>query len=116
MVNTDAILRLLLPEFLIDFFNITATGNQNGVLHIFFEEKNAIPEELKSRTLNSKGFMPEITVEDFPLRGKSVKLHIKRRRWLDMNSKEIVQRDWNLVASGTRMTQDFAEFLKKICR
>jgi tRNA A58 N-methylase Trm61 len=43
-----------------------------------------------------------------------VKLHIKRRRWTDKNSAEILQRDWNLIAKGTRMTQDFAEFLKKI--
>ncbi|MDN3607082.1 ISAon1 family transposase N-terminal region protein, partial [Kaistella yonginensis] len=45
-----------------------------------------------------------------------VKLHIKRRRWTDKNSGKILQRDWNLIAKGTRMTTDFAEFLKKISR
>lgn len=64
--------------------------------------------------VQSKGFLPEITVDDFPLRGKSVKLHIKRRRWTEVKSGDIIQRDWNLIAKGTRMTQDFAEFLKKI--
>ena len=116
MVNSDEILKLLLPEFLVEFFAIMRAEQKDGILHIYFEEKNVIPDELKERNLNSKGFVPEITVEDFPLRGKSVKLHIKRRRWLDVDTKETVQRDWNLVASGTRMTQDFAEFLKKICR
>lgn len=116
MLNSYEILRLLLPEFLIEYFDITGISNIDDVLHISFEEKNIIPDEFKERTLNSKGFLPEITVEDFPLRGKPVKLHIKRRRWLDMKSQETLQRDWNLIAKGTRMTQDFAEFLKKISR
>jgi hypothetical protein len=63
--------------------------------------------------LKSLGFLPEITVEDFPPWGKSMKLHVKRRRWTDKNSGDILQRDWNLFAKGTRMTQDFAEFFKK---
>jgi hypothetical protein len=66
--------------------------------------------------LQSKGVVPEITVDDFPLRGKTVKLHIKRRRWTDTKNDNIIQRDWSLIAKGTRMTQDFAEFLKKISR
>ena len=31
--------------------------------------------------LHSKGFLPEIEVQDFPIRGKAVYLRIKRRRW-----------------------------------
>lgn len=116
MLNSFEILRLLLPEFLIEYFDITAISTIDDVLHISFEEKNIIPDEFKERNLNSKGFHPEITVEDFPLRGKAVKLHIKRRRWLDRDNHETLQRDWNLIAKGTRMTQDFAEFLKKISR
>ena len=62
----------------------------------------------------SKGFSPEIKVEDFPLRGKSVLLHIKRRRWTLVDSGKIVKRDWELVAKGTRITSEFASFLKDI--
>ena len=72
------------------------------------------PKEEKERTLVAHGFHNEITIQDFPLRGKTVLLHIKRRRWLDKASKKIVQRDWNLVAKGSRMTIDFADFLKEI--
>lgn len=116
MVNETEILKLLLPEFLVDHFDIVKYAEENKILHINFEEKSTIPQEFSSQMLQSKGFLPEITVDDFPLRGKSVKLHIKRRRWTDKNSGQILQRDWNLVAKGTRMTQDFAEFLKKISR
>jgi hypothetical protein len=116
MLNSYEILKLLLPEFLVEYFDITKTQEIDGVLHISFEEKSNPPVELSDRLLNSKGFLPEITVDDFPIRGKSVKLHIKRRRWLDVKTNETLQRNWELVAKGTRMTQDFAEFLKKISR
>ncbi|HEU0228674.1 MAG TPA: transposase, partial [Arachidicoccus soli] len=66
----------------------------------------------------SKGFFPSITIQDFPLRGQRVFLHIKRRRWMKMEGEEkrsIITRDWNVVSKGTRMTKEFAAFLKE-CR
>ena len=71
---------------------------------------------LKKKNLNSKDLLPENTVDNFPLRGKFVKLHIKTRRWTDKNSGQIINRDSNLIAKGTHMTKDFVEFLKKINR
>ena len=116
MLNDAEILKLFLPELLIEHFDIIKFEEENKILHIYFEEKNSAPIEFYSLILQSKGFVPEITVDDFPLRGKTVKLHIKRRRWTETKTGNIIQRDWSLIAKGTRMTQDFAEFLKKICR
>jgi hypothetical protein len=53
-------------------------------------------------------------VQDFPVRGKKLYLHIKRRRWEVQSNGNIVSRDWRLVQSGTRMTAEFAAFLKGI--
>ena len=39
---------------------------------------------------------------------------IKRRRWLDKSTGKSYSRDWNLVASGTRITADFGAFLKEL--
>ena len=85
-------------------------------VHLYLEEKNILPLEFKTEIAKFKGFTPAITVEDFPLRGKPVLLHIKRRRWTLVESKKIVKRDWQLVANGTRMTSEFASFLKGIIR
>ena len=52
--------------------------------------------------------------EDFPLRGKKVFLNIRRRRWLLKKHNEYISRNWRMVAEGTRMTQDFASFLKEL--
>jgi hypothetical protein len=62
--------------------------------------------------LESKGYFEEETVRDFPLRGKACFLKIKRRKWLNHDTGKIVYRNWNLVASGTRMTSEFSTFLK----
>lgn len=116
MTNTVELLKLLLPEFLVKHFEVIKFEEIDKTLHLSFEEKNTTPKEFSSLTLQSKGFLPEIIVDDFPLRGRTVKLHIKRRRWTEVKSGNIVQRDWNLIAKGTRMTTEFAEFLKKISR
>ena len=115
-MDSKELLKLILPEYLVEHFNITKVEELNTQLDIYFEEKNDYPSQLTDRILVSKGFYPMATIEDFPLRGKSVKLHIQRRRWTDKQTGEIVARDWNVIAQGTRMTQEFSEFLKKISR
>lgn len=116
MLPDTELLKLFLPEFLIDHFEFLKFAEENEIVHLYFEEKITAPKEFSSLILPSKGFVPEITADDFPLRGKAVKLHIRRRRWTDTKTGNIIRRDWNLIAKGTRMTQDFAEFLKKISR
>lgn len=106
------LLKILLPELLITHFDLTSHQIEGEVLHFHFEEKPDIPKEFSSSLVIAHGFHKEITIQDFPVRGKKVFLHIKRRRWLNKQSKKIIQRDWNLVAQGTRMTVEFAAFLK----
>ncbi|WP_439951256.1 ISAon1 family transposase N-terminal region protein [Formosa haliotis] len=53
-------------------------------------------------------------MQDFPIRGKNVFLHITRRRWINQDTNKVVTRDWKLVAKGTRMTSEFAAFLKEL--
>ena len=110
------LLKLFLPEILVEHFDLINSKTEEETLHLFFEEQNKPPVEHASKVLISKGFHDEITVQDFPLRGKKVFLHIKRRRWTEKQTNIIVQRDWNLVSKGSRMTEEFAAFLKEISR
>jgi hypothetical protein len=111
-----SLLKLFLPELLVEHFELTKSEQLGETLHMYFEELNKPPIEHASKALVSKGFHDEITVQDFPLRGKRVFLHIKRRRWTEKQTLAVVQRDWNLVAKGSRMTEEFAAFLKEISR
>ena len=106
--------KYFLPEGILDYFEIVDDKIQNDQVHFYLEEKNILPQEYQSEIAQSKGFSPEITVEDFPLRGKPVLLQIKRRRWTLLVTGKIVKRDWKMVAKGTRITNEFASFLKGI--
>ena len=105
---------LLLPEVIVNYFDLKSHEIKGEELHFYFTESNVVPDEFKDDNLHSKGFFPEATVQDFPIRGKNVFLHITRRRWLNKSTGEVVTRDWQLVAKGTRITSDFAAFLKEI--
>jgi transposase len=110
------LLKLLLPEIIVDYFELTSYEKGDEILHLYLKEINSIPKEHRGSKLSSKGFFDQITVQDFPIRGHQVYLHITRRRWLNEDTGKIVFRDWNLVADGTRVTQEFASFLKEINR
>ena len=101
---------------LIDLFDLIETSKEDDLLHVYFEEKHEQPKEFSSLCIVSKGFYNEITIQDFPLRGQFVFLHIKRRRWTNKEDGTILKRDWSLVTKGTRYTSDFANFLKEINR
>ena len=110
------LLKFLLPEIIVEYFELTSYKKAGEILHLYLKEINSIPKEHRNSKLSSKGFFDEITVQDFPIRGQQVYLHITRRRWLNEDTGKVVFRDWNLVADGTRITQEFASFLKEINR
>ena len=114
--NEKSLIKLLLPEGILDYFEVNQVNTVEGVINIYLEELNSIPKEFQGHKLTSKGFFEEIKVQDFPIRGKASYLYIKRRRWLDEITGNTVYRDWELVAKGTRLTKDFAAFLKVIHR
>lgn len=111
-----SLVRILLPEGILEYFELIKVVEAIPGLNIYLEEKNITPVEYKDGKLESKGFLPEIYIQDFPIRNQKVMLCIKRRRWEVKDSGEIVSRDWKVVQQGTRMTKEFADFLKDMYR
>lgn len=111
-----ALIKFLLPEGILDYFEVTKVDPLNGLINIHLQERNTPPLEFKDHKLTSKGFFDEVKIQDFPIRGKAAYLFIKRRRWLDETTDKTVYRNWELLARGTKMTSDFASFLKVINR
>ena len=106
--------RLLLPEGTLDYFDLVDVKESVNEVVIYLEEKNIVPEKYTDQDIESKGFYAPVFVQDFPLRGMKVFLNIRRRRWLLNKHNEYISRNWRMVAEGTRMTQDFASFLKEL--
>ena len=72
------LLKLILPEFLIENFNLTSFKNSEENMHLYFEEKASAPKEFASVELVSKGFLDEISIQDFPLRDQYENLRISQ--------------------------------------
>jgi hypothetical protein len=115
-MNFDEVLSLLLPEGMLDYFTVIRTEKNSDYYTIYLEENNTPPAEYSKSKLVSKGYYEAVTIQDFPLRGKACYLNVRRRRWTNEDTGDIVSRDWGIVAKGTRMTQEFASFLKAINR
>ena len=103
---------LLLQEGILTYFDVTHAEHTSTSISIYLEEKDLSDSERKDRHFQSKGFYPPSSIHDFPLRGKSLILHVRRRRWQDMETGNPFLRDWEVVVKGTRLTEEFASFLK----
>lgn len=112
----QSLIELFLPEGILEYFKVTSVKKKEDSFQISLEEKNITPDEYSGQKLLSKGFYDVITVQDFPVRGKACYLKVKRRRWTVESTGHVVSRDWSLVAKGTRLTEEFASFLKAVHR
>jgi hypothetical protein len=106
------LVKLLLPGEIFDYFEITNMVVQDRSVSVFLDERDIKPAAYSGQKLPSKGFHSESVIQDFPIRNKAVFLHVRRRRWLVESTNEVVSRDWDSVAEGTRYTKSFADFLK----
>ncbi|HJD92295.1 ISAon1 family transposase N-terminal region protein [Bacteroides coprosuis] len=115
-MSWDPLVRFILPDGLFDYFEMSDFKPGNSEVHICLEEVNITPVEYQNDKLESKGFYEEIKMHDYPLRGRSCIMHIKRRRWMNHTIGKVVTRNWELVAKGTQISSEFASFLKAMDR
>lgn len=108
----EELVRLILPEEIFEYFEILKVQTEAKKVDIYLDEKMTKPAGYELIKLTSKGFHKSAVIQDFPLRDKAVYLHVRRRRWFCENTGKTVERDWEAVAEGTRMTKSFAAFLK----
>jgi len=107
-----SILELILPREILEHFIVINLVIQSKEVHLYLDERNEVPDEYRDEKLVSKGFHPEAVIQDFPLRNKALYLHVRRREWEVESTKKIVSKTWNLMADGTRYSNEFATFLK----
>jgi hypothetical protein len=112
-----------LPKNLLLHFSITnlvelcEVKSRQSYFEIYLEENNEIlVAGIDASLYESKG-LSEITIQDFPIRGKAVYLKIKRRRWrLKTDSGKIIRNDFTYIADGSGFTQELSDFLKSTGR
>ena len=118
LILEQDIISHFLPAGLLSHFSITSVFTLGEVASkklyfaITLEEDNVILGDLDGSKYESKGFT-EVTVQDFPIRGKAVYLKIRRRRWrLKDDPKQVIRNDFSFVAEGAGFTRELSDFLK----
>jgi hypothetical protein len=106
--------RYILPEEIIDNFDIVDIEEKTSVLHIRLDEQPVLPAGYTAERVSPNGFFPSSSVYDFPIRDRKVVLHIRRRRWVEKDTGKSLSRSWEITAQGTRYTAGFAAFLKEV--
>lgn len=84
------------------------------IVSIVFEEKNIPPISDPNAKVISKGFT-DITITDFPIRGRKSLLTFRRRYWQIEGQKKLLKRNIKLSFPGTQLEKEFADFLKEDC-
>mgnify|MGYP001194454640 FL=1 len=114
----NTVIGMFLPLGLLEHFSIKDVKELGDVstkkmqYEIYLEENNEILGDYDISQYESKGFT-EVTLQDFPIRGKAVFLKIKRRRWRHKEMKnEIIRNDFAFVAEGAGFTRELSDFLK----
>ncbi|MDH6309005.1 hypothetical protein M2451_001537 [Dysgonomonas sp. PFB1-18] len=112
MISSEDILRLFLPSWLFDFFELEKFTQDSFRIDVYLSEKKVMPQD-SSDALISHGFTDYSIVQDFPVKGKAVYLHLRRRKWLNKDTAEILSQKFDIHYEGTRLTKEFVAFLKE---
>lgn len=71
------LLRVIFPAVLMEYFDISGWHDDSSKIEVWLDEKNYMERsDYKSGTVISNGFTDEKVIQDFPLRGKPVYLHV----------------------------------------
>ena len=117
MIESD-LLNHILPKQLLEHFEVKKVEElgertiKKMILEIHLEELNKLPLGYPASEYESKGFLSQSKIQDFPIRGKAVYLLIKRRRWRHKETKKEIRSDYSFIAEGSKLTEELSGFLK----
>lgn len=102
------------PSGVLEYFELVSVKQEEGKLLLQLDELPVKPIEHKDKDLESKGFLPSVHLEDFPIREHSVYLVVRRRKWIDKQTGKTYSNSFKLTAQGTSYTKEFGAFLKEV--
>ena len=112
---TKTLLETIFPRVIVENFDIVSIQHypKEEEIHIHLDEKKIIPAEFSTRRVVFNGFTSAKKIQDYPIRGNAVYLHVRRRKWLDTESNEILTKTYSIAFEGTQLTKEFVSFLKE---
>jgi hypothetical protein len=113
MELTKEIFELIFPKGTFEWFIITKSHFDEDNVSITLEEKDIPPIPLPDHVKVIEKKFRDITITDFPLRGKRTLLTFRRRLWKVEGQGHYLKRDIPITFPGTRLEKEFAAFLKE---
>ena len=102
----------LLPEEMVGYFEVVKVEKTKETLDVTLEERDRGAEGYASEKIRPNGFYQESTVRDYLVRGRKMTFHVKRRRWVEVETGKSVSKRWGIVAEGIFFSKEFSAFLK----
>jgi hypothetical protein len=112
---TKEMFELIFPQGLFDWFELTGGRSDEQQVYFTLTEKDIPPLSNPPQTIVARKFH-DVTMTDFPLRGKRTRLTVRRRYWKLEGQAEYLKRDLSLCCPGTHLEKAFADFLKASSR
>ena len=104
--------QIVLPSEVLSSFDITKVESTDTEINIHLDEK--MYDTLRNDVhFESTGFIPAVSITDFPIRDHKVILLLRRRKWVDIRTGKSFILPLKIAAEGTRYSKEFAAFLKE---
>ena len=121
-INPEFIISFFLPDGMTDWFEVVRMAEEpnsgdakvdalfDSILNIYLDERDN--REGEQLGLKPNGFTEPTVIKDYPIRNRKVLLHVRRRRYLDADGRNIILNHYPLTADGTKVTVEFGAFFK----
>lgn len=113
-MKTSEAFWMFLPSGLEELFEMVKFERTDRAYDIWLDEKKLKSEEDKrNKDIIARGYTDYVTVQDYPLRGRPVYLHMRKNKWWNKSTNEIFSYNLELPnEEGTRLSSEFVAFLK----
>ena len=113
-MKTSEAFWMFLPSGLEELFEMVKFERSEQSYDIWLDEKKLRSEEDKrNKDIVARGYTDYVTIQDYPLRGRPVYLHMRKNKWWNKGTNEIFSYNLELPnEEGTRLSSEFVAFLK----
>lgn len=105
---------MFLPQGLGELFEMVRFERTEQAYDIWLDEKKERSEEdRRNPNIVARGYTDYVVIQDYPLRGRPVYLHMRKNKWWDKQTNEIFSYGLEQPnEDGTRLSAEFVSFFK----
>lgn len=113
-MKTSEAFWMFLPQGLGELFAMVRFERTDQAYDIWLDEKKERSgEDRHNPNIVARGYTEYVVIQDYPLRGRPVYLHMRKNKWWNKLTNEIFSYNLDLPnEDGTRLSAEFVAFLK----